>query len=335
MSFADWFARHRFREPTLGTSAPASQELAREALHRLRQNVLLREYIGYTRSAPVIRHLQPWHARGEQLGMALTCYCAAAHDPSLPSQVEFIGRRNEIPYETSMYILGARLESAVPYLWVDDVHQAVLCSPPVPSHVISPSILPHPLMFWSYARAYQVQLNSRDGAVTEGETNFVLIVAEPEGIGVIRDFTDRSRIGYVSSVLWYGKRYPEDTQHPDATADVMRMLSFLRSDYVGKEETPLDRSQRRRLTRAGAPPAETEATIHVVTLRRPRTRPAVDEEAPVEGAKREWKHQWWVTGHHRAQWYPSEQAHHVKWIAPYPKGPHDKPMLEKVYKVQR
>jgi hypothetical protein len=42
-----------------------------------------------------------------------------------------------------------------------------------------------------------------------------------------------------------------------------------------------------------------------------------------------------VNGHVRAQWYPSEQAHRLIWIAPYLKGPEDAPMLTHAYKVAR
>lgn len=47
------------------------------------------------------------------------------------------------------------------------------------------------------------------------------------------------------------------------------------------------------------------------------------------------KHRWMVSGHLRAQWYPSEQAHHVIWIAPHLKGPDDAPLLTHAYKVAR
>ncbi len=35
----------------------------------------------------------------------------------------------------------------------------------------------------------------------------------------------------------------------------------------------------------------------------------------------------------QAQWYPSDGAHHVIWVAPYVKGPADAPIKTPVYKV--
>lgn len=43
-------------------------------------------------------------------------------------------------------------------------------------------------------------------------------------------------------------------------------------------------------------------------------------------ADREYTCQWVVRGHWRQQWYPSLQRNQPKWIAPYVKGPEDKPL---------
>lgn len=43
----------------------------------------------------------------------------------------------------------------------------------------------------------------------------------------------------------------------------------------------------------------------------------------------EWSHRWMVTGHWRKQWYAKAEVHRPKWIAPYVKGPDDKPLLVK------
>lgn len=55
---------------------------------------------------------------------------------------------------------------------------------------------------------------------------------------------------------------------------------------------------------------------------------------PVGGDERdssgiEYSHRWIVRGFWRNQWYPSEQRHKPLWIAPYPKGPADKPLIIK------
>lgn len=43
----------------------------------------------------------------------------------------------------------------------------------------------------------------------------------------------------------------------------------------------------------------------------------------------DWSHRWMVTGHWRKQWYAKTEVHRPKWIAPYVKGPDDKPLLVK------
>jgi hypothetical protein len=47
------------------------------------------------------------------------------------------------------------------------------------------------------------------------------------------------------------------------------------------------------------------------------------------------KWRWTVRGHWRAQWYPSERAHRLKWIPEYEKGPEDAPLKPRAYKAHR
>ena len=39
-----------------------------------------------------------------------------------------------------------------------------------------------------------------------------------------------------------------------------------------------------------------------------------------------WQYQWIVSGHWRRQYYPASKAHKPRYIAPYVKGPADKPL---------
>ena len=50
-----------------------------------------------------------------------------------------------------------------------------------------------------------------------------------------------------------------------------------------------------------------------------------------EGPEREvhWSHRWFVGAHWRNQYYPSEKVHRQIWVAPYLKGPDDKPIIYK------
>lgn len=74
--------------------------------------------------------------------------------------------------------------------------------------------------------------------------------------------------------------------------------------------------------------------VRVVTLRR-----AMNDSDGEQDAEwgREWTHRWIVRGHWRRQWYPSEEVHRMVWIAPYVKGPDDKPLVvrDQVFEVVR
>jgi hypothetical protein len=74
--------------------------------------------------------------------------------------------------------------------------------------------------------------------------------------------------------------------------------------------------------------------VRVVTLRRTMG-DGGGETDDVFG--REWTHRWVVRGHWRNQWYPSEGVHRMVWIAPFVKGPEDKPLIVKdtVFSVVR
>jgi len=77
-------------------------------------------------------------------------------------------------------------------------------------------------------------------------------------------------------------------------------------------------------------------TCHVVHMRRldrRRHHDAAGDEAAID-----WQCQWLVRGHWRQQFYPRAGRHVPRWIAPYVKGPEDKPMKTPkptVFVVQR
>ena len=94
-----------------------------------------------------------------------------------------------------------------------------------------------------------------------------------------------------------------------------------------------DRHARRRLGRLGVPP-EVEPVVQVITLRKPA---GASRDTNEEHAYVDWSHRWLVDGHWRNQWVPSKAEHRLTWIAPYVKGPEDKPLIvkDKVYRWQR
>ncbi len=97
-------------------------------------------------------------------------------------------------------------------------------------------------------------------------------------------------------------------------------LSFLEQRIVVADRRPPARPLRRRLERERY---RGEATIGVIALRR---REYASGDADATGQGRDWQHQWIVSGHWRRQFYPASNAHKPRYIAPYLKGPVDKPL---------
>ncbi len=81
----------------------------------------------------------------------------------------------------------------------------------------------------------------------------------------------------------------------------------------------VDRHARKRAERAGW---TSEPLVRVIRLRRIQAA-AHDHDAP---SQVDWACRWVVRGHWRQQWFPSVQQNRPMWIAPYVKGPDDKPM---------
>lgn len=91
------------------------------------------------------------------------------------------------------------------------------------------------------------------------------------------------------------------------------------------------RATRREAARLGFPH---ESEVVIVRLRRESADPDPDHE-PGEA---NYSHRFIVGGHWRNQWYPSEKLHRQIYIAPYVKGPEDKPLIvrpRRVFQWQR
>ncbi len=105
---------------------------------------------------------------------------------------------------------------------------------------------------------------------------------------------------------------------------VASCLSFMEQRITMPVSRPASRAARRRLERNHAT-FQTEADVQVIELRRrERGRPAQPDAE--NGGTRDWHVQWLVAGHWRRHWYPRAKAHKPRYIAPYVKGPQDKPL---------
>jgi len=287
---------------------------------------------------------KPWYARGEQLMLAVIFADAtnAAIGPAEGQPTVRFGdgfNNPTLPFEQQIIHVAIQMAEATPFLWTHDVLRTILASPPLPPHTISPSVLPHDCMFWTFESSYELSLESPDGKVhTTGTINWLLLFRTVEGLGVIWDESQdgTGTMQLYGGLLHFGQTYPDSlptTKRSSAYISdlALKGLAFLGSPYIQAEEKRIDRAAFRRCVAVN--PVEAEKRVHVVTLRHPERPEGPPADRP--GGAVDWKGHWWNGGHWRAQWYPSEQAHKVIWINPYLKGPLDKPLLEKVYAVKR
>jgi hypothetical protein len=309
-------------------------------VEKLRKDPLLARYVHHIdtgRYGGDNRNTEPWTALGEQRYAALLALGAAMPDSHV---MLMSGRRGGGVEQQSVtrqvaVMLATRCLLAAPYLWLNEVEHLVRASP-LPAHTLARNLLPHPGVFFSSESA--MHINSQNPRLSNSETNWCLMFDEGAlGFSVITDLSSGPTTGDVAlaySEVTYGKRFPDDltdSLERQAIENILQRLAFIRSPYTISEATRMPRPIRRELQRTGAENAD--PLVYVVKLRRAVERLTVDKEA--EDHDVEWRHHWWVSGHYRAQWHPSTQAHDVIWIAPYVKGPLDKPLLEKVYTVVR
>lgn len=224
------------------------------------------------------------------------------------------------------------LERATPFLWLPEMYTLATGSR-LPDHVIAPFELPHDPMAWWFSRpADAVARPGKPRATAYGllltaiDDRRRLIVVElgvAPGLNPTSARTDRFDIRA-------GQRYGTDFDERSRQAEILQMLSFLRSRYVTAERHRVRPDQAKRMRRRAGQPVEMP-DVMVIKLRAPEPGPPpTDEPSP-----RRWSHRWMVRGHHRAQWYPSLGAHRVVWIAPHFKGPADAPLVPQIYAVVR
>jgi len=197
----------------------------------------------------------------------------------------------------------------------------------LPRHTVSRTCLQYPISWHTFESS-----PSSDGNVNGVQAPMLdamlLFDAAGTGIGAVSfgaSETTRDPFVWFHGTIPYGASYPLDE---DGASNVLKMLAFLNSKFVITPIELLSRPTRRAMERRGDIPAP---NVSVVRLRAAETY-AYDETG---AGSVDWAHRWMVRGHYRAQWYPSEAAHHVVWIAPYLKGPEDKPLLTHVYAVVR
>lgn len=244
--------------------------------------------------------------------------------------------------------LSLLAHTAALYHWSDSVAKLV-SGAPLPKHVIARNLLPHPVCFWVFESSPTYVSEQPDGSWLRYSSDWMLAADFGHGIFFAYDMAnDERREVYLEYfVIPYGITFPDDLDGLVDRADrklgeekiatlglVLKRVAFINSPYVETRVDRLPRPARREFQHTRAMAGQPEPICHTVLLRRP----AADAQTQMErdlAAGRVYKHRWWVSGHYRAQWYPSERSHKVVWIAPYLKGDPSAPLIEKVYTVQR
>jgi hypothetical protein len=200
---------------------------------------------------------------------------------------------------------------------------------PLPPHTVSKSILPMPVMFWSRETGY----TDKKWGITNNWLAFVHHVNNCYYFGDA-SYNEQEVTKLFIDYFPYGKLWPTDLADYHDLERILKRCAFLNSPYVAPVKQRLPHHIRRQMERDMAVPREQlQEEVSVIALRRIQHK--TPQQPTGEHRDTEWQHHWWVNHHYRAQWYPSEQAHRVIWIAPYLKGDMTKPLLEKMYAVVR
>lgn len=230
-----------------------------------------------------------------------------------------------------LVLLALTLHDSPTYFITRRILEIALAAP-LPDYTLNVD-LPHPSM--SILWQGELVLRDQDHA-KELDWGWTVVVDNPERGNLLLYMGGRiakDRLGVVGRTGHYGQRLGgNDASNQEVEASewaiLTKLIAFINSPYVSSSLLHLSRPIRKSLRDAHM---STETLLHVVTLRRE----ASNAQRDFDAADREYRHQWWVSGHYRSQWYPSLDRHRTIWIAPYLKGPSGAPMIQHVFEVKR
>jgi hypothetical protein len=313
---------------TIGTVA--REAFAKLDLNRMKADPLLQRFLRQTPWDTPFPIRAAWEAEAERLMYTVLL---------AEQKVEFNMGFDVSPDQriTSRLLVFTNMTLAVTYLWRTEILKKAE-SLPVPRHTIPENLLPFTSMYWSWEGARDDRVtNTETGEQFNIEADGMLVWYMPPGgiqawsVGTGLNADGKTVMHAIqTAILRVGTTWPDDYSEGEQNtlSPLLAKLSFLNSPFVSAERERLPRPIRRALKKTTA--ADTEPPIHVVKLRQTST--------PHGGAgatDRELRHQWWVRGHIRAQWFPSMKGHRLIWIREYLKGPSDAPIIRKIYDVQR
>jgi hypothetical protein len=235
--------------------------------------------------------------------------------------------------EKRLYFANLMLR-ATPYLWAHEIRHAAM-SMAIPSHIMEKELFPAwPPWWWSWETS--LMPNTTRGTPFY-EADGMLFSRVGDRFGVFEAGVNRERVTTVTLTTYpLGGRYPEDIEEKEheALGALLGMMSFINSEYIEKEKKLVERTPRKAGKRLGRG-HDVNTLVTIVHLRRAEKEISADPTPRSDAAAREYKCQWLVRGHIRAQWYPSKKEHRLIHVPPHIKGPAGAPMKTKVFKVDR
>jgi hypothetical protein len=273
----------------------------------------------------------PWQAQAERL---LATWSITQPQTILsPDLMHPHGPKSDILIRMS---LVHQMQESQVYLLRKEIIK-LLTKMPIPPHIIGPDLMPYPTMYITTEYSLKIA-TSLEEEKSPLDCDWMLLQTTPEGVNVILPATVPGE-KHSNSENWnpaingysigFNKVWPDDFKNPDQCRFILGVLAFLNSPFVASEPTKLPRSVRREFKRVGQ--NDPDLLTNVVTLR--RSAHNGNNSGNAEPLTHD--NQWWVSGHIRAQWYPSVKAHKLIWIAPHLKGPEGKPVKEKTYMAIR
>lgn len=226
------------------------------------------------------------------------------------------------------------------YLWRSNVFTAMK-SCPIPEHVISDGLLPFPVSYHTFEIRYeynpkQIELMRRACPMIPEDSAFEwwLMVDRGDHALIMIFVSSMTQPEFNALIFWqlkYRTVFPKDFNEREIkdVSLILSMMAFLKSPDKHIQLNSIPRGVRRRANIVAQP--DLDSHVSVITLRRK----IYDNQSDQDHCVIDWKHQWWVQAHYRAQWYPSRQTHELIFIDAHLKGPDDKPLLEKVYNAAR
>ncbi len=236
---------------------------------------------------------------------------------------------------------SALFRDAVPFVWTAQMWSTALEAALSMPQVVTPPTVPMPFdtMLFALTDTWWLMPDLGEDVAAEdypeptGEAYWVLFhrLSDDRGLEYfmfVRDSQDHDGDLSIRHAVW-----SQDATSDDIFTIWAGIFFFLQSPYVVSQSIPvaeMNRAERRRIDLMPNRPQHDPLFVRLRRLSRQG-----ESDALRNGQAIEWSHQWAVSGHWRNQWYARDQLHRPVWVAPYIKGPADKPLLHVVRLVVR